>query len=189
MSHSKLNKVKSSIKNESEIVSRLSSNMIGYDGTYFPHTFSSLTNRQVANLRENFVSNTSTDIRLSKRQLSKMIKSGGFLGKLLGPLLKTGLLLIKNVIKPLIKSVLVPLRLNATAPARDAGIHQEILGSGRHSSSAVHNCPSPYPSHNNKILIMSNDEMEGIIKIFKSLECLRLLLKGVIETIQNETKD
>ena len=117
--------------------------MIGDDGTYFPHTFSSLTNRQVANIRKNFVSNSSTDIRLSKTQLSKMIKSGGFLGKLLGPLLKTGLLLVKNEIKPLIKSDLVPLGLNATAPARDAGIHKEILGSGRHSSSAVHNCPRP----------------------------------------------
>ena len=118
-----------------------------------------------------------------------MIQSGGFLGKLLGPLLKTELLLIKNVIKPLVKSVLVPLGLNATAPARDAEIHKEILGSGHHSSSAVHNCPSPYPSHDNKKLIMSNDEMEDIIKIVKSLECLSLLLKGVIETIQNETKD
>ena len=53
-----------------------------------------------------------------------MIQSGGFLGRLLGPLLKTGLPLIKNVIKPLAKSVLILLRLTAAASAANAGIHQ-----------------------------------------------------------------
>ena len=51
----------------------------------------------------------STDLKLSKTQIKKIIQSGGFLSKLLGPLLKTGLPLIKNVIKPLAKSVLIPL--------------------------------------------------------------------------------
>ena len=55
-----------------------------------------------------------------------MIQSGGFFGRLLGPLLKTGLPLIKNVIKPSAKSVLIPLGLNATGSAADAGIHQKI---------------------------------------------------------------
>ena len=59
-----------------------------------------------------------------------MIQSGGFLSRLLGPLLKTGLPLIKNVIKPLAKSVLTPLGLTATASAADAAIHKKILGSG-----------------------------------------------------------
>ena len=54
-----------------------------------------------------------------------MMQSGGFLGRLLGPLLKTGLPLIKNVIKPLAKSVLIPLGLNAAASAADAGIHKK----------------------------------------------------------------
>ena len=53
-----------------------------------------------------------------------MIQSGGFLGKLLGPLLRTGLPLIKSVIKPLAKSVLVPLGLTVAASAVDAGIHK-----------------------------------------------------------------
>ena len=66
-----------------------------------------------------FANHLSTDIKLSKTQLSKMIQSGGFLGRLLSPLLKTGLLLIKNVIKPLAKSVLIPLVLNAAASAED----------------------------------------------------------------------
>ena len=68
-----------------------------------------LTNRQVANIRQAFSNHLSADIKLSKTQISKMIQSGGFLGRLLGPLLKTGLPLIKNVINPLAKSVLIPL--------------------------------------------------------------------------------
>ena len=88
----------------------------------FPHQLL-LTNRQVANLRKAFVNHLSTDIKLSKTHLFKMIQSGGFLGRLLGPLLKTGLPLIKNVIKTLAKSVLIPLALTAAASAADAGIH------------------------------------------------------------------
>ena len=99
-----------------------------------------------------------------------MIKSGGFLGRLLGPLLKTGLPLIKNVIKPLAKSALIPLGLTAAASAADAGVHKTILGSG-------HN------NNNSATLIISNDEMEDIIKIVKSLEDSGLLLKGVTETV------
>ena len=91
-----------------------------------------------------------------------MIKSGGFLGKLLGPLLKTGLPLIKNVITPLAKSVLIPLGLTAAASTADAGIRKKILGSGRrHSSSSA--------SHNTT-LIISNKDIEDLIKIVKSLE-------------------
>ena len=80
-----------------------------------------LTNREVANFHKALGNNLSTDIKLSKTQLSKMIQSGGFLGRLLGPLLKTGLPLIKNVIKPLAKSVLNLLGLTAAASAADAG--------------------------------------------------------------------
>ena len=116
------------------------------------------------------------DIKLSKTQLSQMIQSGGFLGRLLGPSLKTGIPLIKDIIKPLAKSVLIPLGLTAAVSAADAGIHKKILGSG-------HNHPS------STTLIISNNEMEDIIKIIKSLEDSGLLLKGVSETIQNETKE
>ena len=68
-----------------------------------------LTNRQVGNFRKAFANNSSTDIKLSKTQLSKMMQSGEFLGRLLGPFLKTGLPLMKNMIKPLAKTVLLPL--------------------------------------------------------------------------------
>ena len=84
-----------------------------------------LTNRQVANLRKAFADKSSTDIKFSKTQISKMIQSGGFLGRLLGPLLKTGLPLMKNVIKPLSKSVLISLALPAAVSAADAGIHKK----------------------------------------------------------------
>ena len=110
LSNSQLNKLKSEIKNESEAVLRLSSNMIvdSNDKTNFPHELL-LTNRHVANLRKAFPNHLSIDIKLSKSQLPKMIQSGGFLGRLLDLLLKTGLPLIKSVIKPLTKSVLIPL--------------------------------------------------------------------------------
>ena len=101
-----------------------------------------------------------------------MIQSGGFLGRLFGPLLKTGLPLIKSVIKPLTKSVLIPLGLTATASAADARIHEKILGPG-----------------NTETLIISNNEMEDIIKTVKSLEDSDLLLKRVTETVQNEVKE
>ena len=177
LSNSQLNKLKSAIKNEADVVLRLSSNMIGDNETNFSHKLL-LTNRQVASVRKTFASNSSAVIKLSKTQLLKMIQSGGFLGRLLGPLLKTGLPLIKNVIKPLAKSILIPLGLTAAASATDAGIHKKILESRNLSS-----------SHNNTVLITSNDEMEDIIKMVKSLEESGLLLKGVAETVQNEVKN
>ena len=174
LSNSQLSKLKSAIKNEINVVLRLSSNMVGNsnDKTNFPHELL-LTNRQVANIRKDIAKNTSIDIKLSKTQLSKMIQSGGFLGRLLGPLLKTRLPLMKSVIKPLAKSVLIPLRLTAAASAADAGIRKKILRSG----------------HINTTLIISNDEMDDILKIVKSLEDSGVLLKGVSETIQNEAKE
>ena len=100
-----------------------------------------------------------------------MIQSGRFLGRLLGLLLKTRLHLMKSVIKPLAKNFLIPLGLTATASATDAGIHKKILGSGTTT------------------LLISNGEMENIIKIIKSLKDPGLLLKVVSETIQNEAKE
>ena len=86
LSNSQLNKLTSAIKNESEVFLRLSSNMIGDDETNCPHKLL-LTSRQVANLCKTFANKSLTDIKLSKTQISKMKQSGGFLGRLLGPLL------------------------------------------------------------------------------------------------------
>ena len=78
---------------------------------------------------------------------------------------------MKNVIKPWAKSVLIPLRLVASASAAYVGIHKKTLGSGTTA------------------LIISNDEMKDIIKIVKSLEDSSLLLKGVSQTIQSKAKE
>ena len=98
-----------------------------FNGDNLPHELL-LTTRQKTKIRNVFNNNTSTNIKLSKAQNNRIIQSGGFLCKLLGPLLKIGLPLIKNVIKPLAKSVLIPLGLTAAASAADAGIHKKILG-------------------------------------------------------------
>ena len=170
LSNSQLNKLKSSIKNESDVVLRISSNMVSNsnDNTNFPHELL-LTNRQVANIRKAFAKNTSTDIKLSKIQLSKMIQSRGFLGNLLGkragPLMKVAM--------PLAKNVLAPLGVSAVMSATDidGSIKKKMLGSGTTT------------------LIISNDEMDDILKIVKPLENSGLLLKGVSETIQHEAKE
>ena len=87
LSNSQLNKLKSAIKNKTDVVLKLSSNMIGNldDEINFPDKLL-LTDRQVAN-RKAFAKHTSTNIKLSKIQLSKMIQSGGFLGRFFGPFL------------------------------------------------------------------------------------------------------
>ena len=180
LSNSRLNK----LKNKTEVVLILSSNMVGDDDTNFPHKLL-LTNRQVANIREAFANYLSADINLSKTQLSKMTQLVGFLGSLLGLLLKTGLPLMKNVIKPLAKSVLVPSGVTAAA-ATDAGMHKRILGYDRPLSSAL---PYGHSWHNNTILIISNDEIKDIVEIGKSLEDSSLLFKRVSEKIQNKAKE
>ena len=168
LSNSQLNKLKSSIKNETDVVLRISSNMVSNsnDNTSFPHELL-LTNRQVANIRKAFDKNTSIDIKLSKTQLSKMIQSGAFLGNLLGKLAGP----LMKVAMPLAKNVLAPLGLSAAMSAIDRSIKKKMLGSGATT------------------LIISNNEMDEILKIVKSLEDSGVLLKGVSETIQHEAKE
>ena len=119
LSNSQLNKLKSAIKNGTDMALRLSSNMVGNSNneTNFPHKLL-LTNRQLLSLRKAFANHTSVDIKLSKAQLTKMQK-GGFL-KLLMPLLKSGLPLLKSVVKPLCM-----LGLTAAASATDAAINKK----------------------------------------------------------------
>ena len=137
--------------------------MIGnsVDETNFPHKIL-LTNKKGANLRKVFANCLSADIKLSKTQLSKIVQSGGFLGRLLAPLLKTGLLLMKIGLQPLIKNGLIPLGLTAAAAAADGGIHKKILGS------------------RTTALIISNGKMEDIMKILISFENYGILLKELV---------
>ena len=151
LSDSQLKKLKEAVSNITGTILRISLKM--FNGDNLPLKLL-LTTRQKTKTRNAFNNNTSTNIKLSKAQINKMIQSGGFLGKLLGPLLKTGLPLLKNVIKPLAKSALIPFGLTAAASAADAGIHKKILGSG------------------NTTLVISNEEMNDIIKIVQALKIL-----------------
>ena len=168
LSNLQLSKLKSSIKNETDVVLRISSKMVSNsnDNTNFPHELL-LTNRQVANICKAFAKSATTDIKLSKTQLSKMIQSGRFLGNLLGKLAGP----LMKVAMPLAKNVLAPLGLSAAMSAIDGSIKKKMLGSGTTT------------------LIISNDEMDNILKIVKSLEDSNVLLKRVSETIQHEAKE
>ena len=124
-----------------------------------------LTTRQRTKLGNAIDNNISTDLKLSKAQISKIIQSGGFLGSLLsklaGPLMKVSI--------PLDKNVLAPLGIIAAASAIDAEMQKKIHGSGK------------------KTLIISNEEMNDIINIVQALKDSHILLKGVTKIIKNET--
>ena len=120
LSDSQINKLKDAVKNNTGTTFRISLKM--FNGNNLPHELL-LTTRQKTKVRNAFNNNMSTDLKLSKAQINKIIQSGGFLSKLLGPLFKTGY--HKNVIKPLAKSILIPLGLTAAASAADAGIHKK----------------------------------------------------------------
>ena len=130
LSNSQLNKLKSGIKNDTEVTLKISSNVVGDSNDEHNFSWKLLTNTQVSKLHKAFANNSSANIKLSKTQLHKIGQSGGFLGRLLGPLLKTALPLIRNAIKLLAKSVLIPLVSTAAASATDAGIHKKMVGSG-----------------------------------------------------------
>ena len=125
-----------------------------------------LTTTQNTKLRNAINDNLATDIKLSKAQIKKLIKSGCFLGKLLsklaGPLMKVAL--------PLAKIVLAPLGLTAAMSATDGSIQKKIHGSGVK-------------------LIIEQEDMNDIMKIIEALENSGNLLKGVTKTIENETKE
>ena len=117
LSNSQLNKLKSAIKNETDVVLRLSSGMVGNsnDNTNFPHIL------LLTDICKAFANNLSTDVKFSKTQLLKMSQSGGFLGNLLsklaGPLMKVAM--------PLAKNVFAPLGLTAAMSAIDGSIKKK----------------------------------------------------------------
>ena len=116
LSNSQLNKSKSRIKNGAEVTLKISSNVVGdsNDENTFLHKLL-LTNTQVSKLGKVFANGSSANIKLSKTQLHKIGQTGGFLGRPLGQMLKTGLPLIGNILKPLAKSVLITIRINSSS--------------------------------------------------------------------------
>ena len=172
LSNSQLDELKSGIKNGIEVTLKLSSNVVGdsNDKNNFPHKLL-LTNTQFSRLCKVFENGLSANIKLSKAQLYNIEQSAVFLGRLLGSLLRTGLPLIGNALKPLTKSFLIPLGLTAAVSAIDAAIHKKMFVSGK------------------TILIISNEEINDIMKIVKSPEESGLLIKVVTETIRNQAKE
>ena len=164
LTDAQIKKLKTTVKDKIGITLRMSLKMV--DGNDLPHELL-LTTRQKTRLRNAFNNNMSTDIKLSKAQISKIIQSGGFLGSLLsklaGPLMK--------VVIPLAKNVLASLRVTVAVSAIDAGIQKNIYGSGTTTS------------------IVSNEEVNDIMKIVQALEDSNILLKGVTKTIKKETKE
>ena len=163
LSNSQLNKLKSAVKGNEGTTFRMNARM--FDGNNLPHELF-LTQRKITKSRNNIKNNMSTDIKLSKAEISKIIQSGGFLGKLLSPLLKIGLPLLKSVIKPLDL-----LGLTAASSAIDAGVQKKIYGSRTIT------------------LLISNEEMNDIMKTVEALKDSGILLNGVTKTIKNETKE
>ena len=157
-------KPKTAVKNKIGTTLRMSFKM--FDRNNLAHELL-LTIRQKEKLRNVFNNNMPTDLKLFRAQISKILQSGGFLGSLLsklaGPLMKLAI--------PLVKDVLALLGITAAASAIDAGIQKKIHGSGTTT------------------LIISNEEMNGIMKIAQALEDSNILLKGVTKAIKNETKD
>ena len=164
LSNTQLQKLQDAVKDNTGTTLRINLKML--DRNDLPHELLLMT-RQKAKLRKALNNNTSTDIKLSKAQITKIIQSDGFLGSLLsklaGPLMK--------VAAPSAKNVLAPLGITATASAIDAGIQKKIHGSGTTT------------------LIISDEEMNDIIKIVQALEDSNTLLKGLTNTIRNETKE
>ena len=150
-----LKRLTTAAKNKTETNLRMSLKMI--DGDNLPRELF-LTTRQRTKLRNTFQNKTSTDVKLSKAQISKRIQSGWFFGSLLckfaGPLMKVAI--------PLAKNNIAPLGITAAASTIDA----EIQKKKKHGSGTT-------------TLIISNDEMNRIIKIVQVLEDSIILLKGV----------
>ena len=170
LSNSQLKKNKIRNEKSTEVTLKNSPNIIGdsNDENNFPHKLL-LTKTQGWRLRKAFANNSSANKKLSKIQLHKIGESRKFLGRLLGPLLKTGLLLMKTILKPFAKSVLISLGL--TEAATDAAIHKKMFKSGMTT------------------LIISIKEKNYTMKIVKSLEESGLLIKDVSETTKNKAKE
>ena len=164
LSNTQLKKLKDAVKDSTGTT--IGINLKMFDVNDLPHELLLMT-RQKTKLRNACNNNTSADIKLFKAEISKIIQSGGFLGsllsKLVGPLMKVAV--------PLAKNVLAPLGITAAASALDAGIQKKIHGSGTTT------------------LINSDEEMNDIIETVQALEDSNILLKGVIKTIKNETKE
>ena len=172
LSDAQLNKLISSV--EYQTGSTLKMDVKMFNGNSLLHELL-LTTRKTTKLRNAFQNNISTDVKLSRAQISKIIQSGGFLGSSLSKL--AGLLL--EVAVPLPKNILVPSRVTAAASVIDAGIQKKIHASRLLSDSASQAAT----------LMILNKEMNDITKLVQAREDSNILLKLVTKKIKNETKE
>ena len=164
LSDSQLNKLKNAVKSKQGTNSRINVKM--FNGKNLSHELIP-TRRQATKLRSAIENNISTDIKLSKAQISNIIQSGKFLGSLLrklaGPLMKVAV--------PFTEKNLAPLGITAADSALNGAIQKKIHDSGTTA------------------LIISNEEMNDLMKIAQDLEDSNILLKGVTKTITNDPKE
>ena len=164
-----LNKLKKAAKSNEGATLRLG--IKNFNKNEHPHELL-LTTRQNTKLRNAINNNLTTDIKLSKAQIKKLIQSGGFLGKLLSKLASP----LMKVALPLAKNVLAALGLTAAMSSIDGSIQKKIHGSGATKGAGAK-------------LIIEQEDMKDIMKIIKALENSVMLLKGVSKAIKNETKE
>ena len=162
LTDTQMKKLKTPVRNKTGTTLRMNLKML--NGNDLPHELL-LTTRQKTKSRNAFNDNMSTDIKLSKARISKIIQSRVFLGSLLSKLVGT----LMKVAVPLDINILAPLGITAAASTIDVGTQRKIHGSGTTT------------------LKISNKEMSNIMKIVQTLE--DYLLKGVTKTIENETKE
>ena len=164
-----LSKLKTAIKNNEGTTLRIINKKINKED--LPHELF-LTQQQTTKLRNKIENNMSADIKLSRTQIRKMDQFGGFLGRLLGRfLIKPATKILPKLIKPAIsvgKNISAPLGLSAAVSATDAAIQKKIYGSGITT------------------LVISNEELNDIMKIIQALEDQNILLKGVGKKIKND---
>ena len=164
LADTQLKKLKTEVKNKTGTTLRMSLKML--NGNDLPHELLLIT-RQKTNLRNAFKNNMSTNIKLSKVQISIIFQSGGFLGALLSKIVES----LMKVAVSLAKNILAPLGITVAVSAINAGNQKKMHGS------------------RTTTLIILNEEMNDIMKIVQSLEDSNILLKGVTKTIENETKN
>ena len=173
LTNTQLNKLKSLTKNKTGTTLRITKK--NFQDEELPHKLL-LTTRQTTKVRNAFANNMSTDIKLSKARISKIIQSGGFLGSWLG---KT----ISELGKKVVTDLAIPF-------ARDnlAGLVSSITSNTMNKFEKEVNGKGDVRAVKGFTLFISNEDMNDIIKIIKSLEDSRVLIYGVTETVKHEIK-
>ena len=169
LTNTQLKKLKTAVENKTGITLRMSAKMI--DGDNLLHELL-LTAGQKTNLRNAFNNYMSTDLKFSKAKISKIIQSGRFLGSLLNKLACP----LMEFAVPFAKNILAPLGITTSVSTIDTGIQKQTNKQKKHGSRTT-------------TLIISNDEMNDIMKIVQAVEDSNILLKGVTKTIKNKTKE